>query len=73
MEKKALKRIAEQKPDIVLIDIKMPVKDGLEVVRECRKAGSELPLFILLTSFEEFQFAKEAIRLGAVDYLIKLE
>lgn len=69
----ALKRIAEQKPDIVLIDIKMPVKDGLEVVRECRKAGSELPLFILLTSFEEFQFAKKAIRLGAVDYLIKLE
>ena len=60
-------------PDLVLTDIKMPIKSGLEVLKQCRSAQGKLPLFILLTSFEEFAFVKEALKFQAVDYLVKLE
>lgn len=65
--------IESLRPDIVITDIKMPVKTGLEVAEAVRKKQSRLPLFIILTSFEEFEYAKSAIELQAVDYLVKLE
>lgn len=64
--------IDELHPDIVITDIKMPVKTGLEVMRS-QKEKANKPAFILLTSFEEFSLVKEAIGLDAVDYLVKLE
>ncbi|MDC7240360.1 MAG: response regulator, partial [Spirochaetales bacterium] len=60
-------------PDIVITDIKMPVKTGLEVMEECRERYGRLPLFIILTSHEEYSFVKQAISCQAVNYLIKLE
>ncbi|WOC33125.1 MULTISPECIES: response regulator transcription factor [Caproicibacterium] len=69
----ALQLIDEKKPDLAIVDIKMPVKNGLEVMQACREKGGSLPLFILLTSYEEFGYAKEALHLQAVDYLVKLE
>ncbi|MDT4761692.1 helix-turn-helix domain-containing protein [Sphaerochaeta sp. PS] len=65
--------IARFKPDLVISDIKMPIKTGLEVLEECRTLYGKLPLFIILTSFEEFSFVKQAIKFQAVDYLVKLE
>lgn len=65
--------IGSLQPDIVITDIKMPVKTGLEVADAVRKKQGRLPLFIILTSFEEFEYAKSAIELQAVDYLVKLE
>lgn len=65
--------IARFKPDLVISDIKMPIKTGLEVLQECRKLHDKLPVFIILTSFEEFSFVKEAIKFQAIDYLVKLE
>ncbi|HHV32881.1 response regulator transcription factor [Caproiciproducens sp. LBM24188] len=69
----ALEMIQRYSPDLVIADIKMPLKSGLEVMKYCRETYGRLPLFILLTSFEEFQLVKEAISYQAVDYLIKLE
>lgn len=60
-------------PDIVITDIKMPVKSGLEVAASVRKQHGRLPLFIILTSYEEFEYARSAIEVQAVDYLVKLE
>lgn len=60
-------------PDIVITDIKMPVKSGLEVAASVRKKQGRLPLFIILTSYEEFEYARNAIEVQAVDYLVKLE
>jgi len=60
-------------PDLVITDIKMPIKSGLEVLKHCRSTRGKLPLFIMLTSFEEFAFVKEALKYQAVDYLVKLE
>ncbi len=69
----ALEMIKKSSPDLVIADIKMPLKSGLDVMKICREKFGRLPLFIMLTSFEEFQFIKQAISYQAVDYLIKLE
>lgn len=62
--------IAKYTPDIVITDIKMPVMDGLQLMKKCTE--NKLPcVFILLTNYEEFSLAQQAIELGAVDYLVK--
>lgn len=60
-------------PDIVITDIKMPVKSGLEVAESVRQKQGKLPLFIILTSYEEFEYAHAAIKVQAADYLVKLD
>lgn len=69
----ALKIIEDQMPDIVITDIKMPILSGLELVRICRERFGSLPAFLILTSFEDFAMAKQAISYKVTDYLVKLE
>ncbi len=69
----ALKLIEEYSPEIVITDIKMPKMNGLELAKACRETYGQIPLFIFLTSYEEFQLIKQAMNYQAVDYLIKLE
>lgn len=69
----ALELIERLRPDLVIADIKMPVMDGLQLMKIAQESCQDPPLFIMLTSFEEFAFVKEAISRQAVDYLIKLE
>ena len=69
----ALKAIEEKKPDIVVSDIRMPVMDGFTLAENCHKDGSALPVFIMLTSYEEFDYVKRSMRLGVVDYLVKID
>ena len=70
--KLALELIEREKPDIVVADVKMPLMDGLTLARTCRERGP-LPAFIMLTSFEEFDYIKQAMGAGVVDYLVKLD
>jgi two-component system response regulator YesN len=60
-------------PDLVITDIRMPVKSGLEAMKECGERFGRLPLFIILTSHEEYGYVKEAISYQAVNYLVKIE
>lgn len=69
----AYQMILAQKPDIVISDIKMPVMSGLELAKKCLQELGRIPVFIILTGYEDFQFAREALSLQAVDYLIKME
>lgn len=69
----ALRDIEEMRPDIVVADIVMPVMDGLTLAETCRKADAALPVFIMLTSYEELEYVKRSIRFGAVEYLNKVE
>lgn len=69
----AYEMIKEQSPDIVITDIKMPVMDGLELVKKCYEEQLLLPVFIILTSYEEFEFAKKALNYQVINYLVKLE
>ena len=69
----ALELIEEYSPEIVITDIRMPIMNGLELAKTCKETYGKIPLFIILTSYEEFQLVKEALSYQVVDYLVKLE
>ncbi len=66
----AFPMIQKLKPDIVITDIKMPFMDGLELSRLIKKECPWIEI-IILTGFEEFEYAKEAISIGVAKYLLK--
>jgi two-component system, LytTR family, response regulator LytT len=65
----ALKAIEELEPELVFLDVQMPGLDGLGVIGKLRQNGGPLPHFVLTTAFD--QYAVEAFRLEALDYLLK--
>lgn len=65
-----LRRVAADPPDVVLLDLRMPRMDGLEVLRHLRAAHPELPIAMLTTSAEE-QDIIAALQQGANGYLLK--
>ena len=62
--------VKEFKPDIVFMDIKMPGLGGIEAIHAVREMSSDTEV-VVLTAYDEFDFAHEALRLGARDYLLK--
>jgi DNA-binding NarL/FixJ family response regulator len=66
----AIDKIPEIKPDVVLMDMRMPVKSGLEAVQELSAAG-RLPPTIILTTFDDDELVLAGIRAGAKGYLLK--
>jgi len=62
----ALEMLEELKPDLVFLDIQMPVRTGLEIMR--LKPDFR---YIIITAYESFNYAQEALRLGACDILLK--
>ncbi|MEE1334234.1 MAG: response regulator, partial [Erysipelotrichaceae bacterium] len=63
--------LAEQvHPDIVMTDIKMPYMDGLELSRQLKQLYPNIRI-IILSGFDEFEYAKEAVSLNAEEYLLK--
>ncbi|OUS67838.1 hypothetical protein B1748_35480 [Paenibacillus sp. MY03] len=69
--KEALEAILEWKPDVVIADIVMPGMDGIELLKETRKAGIR-SRFIMLTAMNQFDYARDALQYGAFNYLLKL-
>lgn len=66
----AVKKLTENEYDIVLLDIKMPGKDGLDVLRYMKEHNIR-PRVIMLTAIEEISTAIQAVKLGANDYITK--
>ena len=66
----ALELAEKVQPDIVMTDIKMPYMDGLELARQLRQLYPDIRI-IILSGFDEFEYAKEAVHLNAVEYLLK--
>lgn len=58
-------------PDIVLTDIRMPIMDGMELIRRIREKNAETRI-VILSCLEEFQMVREAISMGVSDYILKL-
>lgn len=68
----ALEEIDRLLPNIVICDISMPVLSGLEVLQQAGKTHPEVA-FIMLTNYQDFNLAREALRFQAVDYLLKTQ
>lgn len=66
----AVERVAEERPDVVLMDISMPVMNGVEATRRIREADPEARV-VILTSFSDQEGILEAIDAGASGYLLK--
>ena len=68
--KDALGKIEELKPDVALVDINMPIMDGLEFSRDIKERGLNIKI-IILTGYSEFNYAKQAVQLGVKNYILK--
>lgn len=66
------KLVERLKPDLAIVDIRMPVLDGIALMEAIRTASPETRV-IVLSSYDEFEYAREAMKHGAIDYLLKLE
>lgn len=66
----AIDIIFQYRPEVMLLDIQMPVKSGLEVMKEA-KEGGVLPDTIILSGYDEFSYAQQALKFGAKDYMLK--
>lgn len=62
--------IRELRPDIVITDIKMPFLDGIQLSKLVKKEMPDIRI-IILSGYEEFEYAKEAINIGVEEYLLK--
>lgn len=58
------------RPDIAVMDIQMPGINGIEAMKEIRKNNSSV-IFIVMTAYDKFDYAKEAIKLGVLEYITK--
>jgi YesN/AraC family two-component response regulator/sensor histidine kinase YesM len=65
-----LSKVIELNPDIVLADVKMPVMDGIEMSRKIRNIAPDIKI-IFLSSYDDFEYAKQAINLKASAYVTK--
>lgn len=66
----ALQMAKQYHPDILMTDIRMPIMDGLRLSREVRCFLPDCRI-IIITGYDDFQYAKEAIEVGASDFLLK--
>ena len=68
--REALEKAPLVRPDIIVMDVRMPGLSGLDTIRELQKRGSGAA-FILSTAYERFDIAREALELGITGYLLK--
>lgn len=68
--KEALDKLKKFSADLVLLDIRMPVMDGLSAAQEIKKLYPHMKV-VILSAYDEFKYAQKALRLGVDDYLLK--
>lgn len=69
--KEALRIIEREQPGLIITDLSMPVLDGIELIREVRENYPSEQCIIALSCHDEFEYVKEAMKMGADEYLLK--
>ncbi|OMF22243.1 hypothetical protein BK133_26765 [Paenibacillus sp. FSL H8-0548] len=69
--KEALELARSRLLDIVFTDIQMPLVNGLDFLKALNNTGTKIPKVVFVSVFHEFDYAQQALRLGAKDYLVK--
>ncbi len=67
----ALRVIQSTNPDLIVTDIRMPVLDGLELIRSVRESGNKYAKFIIISGYNDFKYAQQAIKFGVQDFILK--
>lgn len=67
----AYKLILSARPEIMVLDIQMPVLDGFGLLKKLRDENIPLPGTLLLSAYGEFEYARQAIKYGVADYILK--
>jgi two-component system response regulator YesN len=67
----ALQKLPQVCPDLIILDIRMPVMDGLQFLRALRHSPYANTFVIMLSGYNDFTYAKEAMKYGVKDYLLK--
>lgn len=65
-----IREITRIRPDIVITDVRMPGLDGISMIEQI-KAGGIKPEFVIISGYSEFEYARQAVKLGVRDFLIK--
>jgi two-component system response regulator YesN len=65
-----LELILTERPDVAIVDINMPMIDGLELIQRAQEAGSACR-YVILTGYDEFKYAQRAVSLGVSNYILK--
>ncbi len=68
--REAIEKVRIEHPDVILMDIRMPGINGLETIQQIRKIHKNVK-FIIISAYEYFEFAKQAVELGVEEYLTK--
>ena len=68
--REALDMISSLTPDAIITDIRMPVMDGIELMRRLRESNSKIRI-VILSGYKEFEYAKKSIQYGAFGYILK--
>lgn len=67
----ALNMVECLQPDVIITDIRMPILDGLELIRAVEELPHLEPVFIIISGYHDFKYAQQAIRYGVHDYILK--
>lgn len=67
----ALALTLKEEPDLVLTDIRMPVFDGLELIKKIKTKARKIPKFVVVSGYSDFKYAQKAVRYGVSDFLLK--
>lgn len=66
----AIKIASDNSPDLIFMDIRIPALDGLKAARAILKNNADIDI-VMLTAYNDFEYARESLRIGARDYILK--
>lgn len=67
----AVEKVKELQPDLIFMDIEMPGLNGLEAIRRIKSQTDIRAQFVIISAYDNFRYAQDALRLGVTDFLLK--